>query len=105
MQQQLALVFAQLDTFNDNVLEEAINAHALLAVGDGHLYNTDALLDALNEAYEEDVQMVGKSRAKTALARTALLKAVDDIAEDEGNAHTLAQAIQQRYYALEQLLN
>jgi hypothetical protein len=104
MQQQLAAVFTQLNTFNDNVLDEAIKAHSMLAVGDGHLYNTDALLDALNEAYEEDVQMVGKSKASTALARKALLKAVDDISVDDGNAHTLAQAIQQRYYALEQLL-
>ena len=99
----LAAVFAQLNTFNNLLLQQAVRTFSTLAqTGNA---NVDALIDELNAAFEEDVQLTSKERAGTALARNALHEAVECLEHDDTLAalNALAQAIVQRQYAMEQL--
>lgn len=99
----LAAVFANLNTFNDLLLQQVI--YTFCAAARGEFVNTDALLDEFNAAYEEDMATVGAERAGVVLARTHIEEAISCLEHyDEAAAlNLLAQAIVQRQYALEQL--
>ena len=63
---------------NDDVCAELMRLYAACDAAENGQYNTDALVDALNEAYDEDCELVlegqdadvvlGRANAQTALA-------------------------------------
>ena len=101
----IAVALCAVNTHNDVVLYEmqraykyAVEAHD----GKHALYNTDALVDALNETYDDDSEA---HNADESMARTLAHDAVDALNSESYTyaCNVLAQAILQRAYSVDTL--
>ena len=105
MYANIAVALCAVDTQGDIVLYEmqraykyAVEAHD----GKHALYNTDALVDALNEAYDDDSFA---HNADESMARKLAHIAIDALNGEDwtGACNVLAQAILQRAYSVDML--
>ena len=94
-------------SYNDDLLAAMLGEHAKIAAGHEGANSVDTLVDELNAAYDDDVAACAgdEEHAANVLGRTLLLRAIDELAEEQNmqGMLTLWQAIMQRMRACEEL--